>query len=80
MFTALYDDKFPERKIVSKVFNAHNSPGDTDRKHMRSALEKIKTYLSNGNGIYQSASKKMGIHLYLPKTLPSSVLFNAAAF
>lgn len=58
MFTALYNEKFPKRKIVNKVFNAHNSPGDVDRKYMCSALQKIKTYLSNGNGIYQSAGKK----------------------
>lgn len=63
MFAAFYNDKFPKRDIVNKVFNAHNSPGDRDRKYMHSALKKMKTYLYNGNGIYQSAGKKMGIHL-----------------
>lgn len=57
MFTALHNDKFPKRKIVNKVFNAHNSPGDMDRKYMLSAQMRIKTYFSNGNGIYQSAGK-----------------------
>lgn len=56
------------RKIVNKVFNAHKSPGDMDRKCMHSALKTVKTYLSNGGDIYQWAVKKMGIHLYLLKT------------
>lgn len=31
MFTDLYSDKFPKRKIVNKVFNAHKSLGDMSR-------------------------------------------------
>lgn len=46
------------RKIVNKVFNAHKSPGDMDRKCMHSALKTIKTYLSNGGDIYQWAVRK----------------------
>lgn len=58
MFTALHNDKSPKKKIVNKVFDAHNSPGDMDRKCVYLALKKIKTYLPNGTGIYQSAGKK----------------------
>lgn len=43
MLTAFYNDKFPKREIVNKLFNAHNSPGDREKKYTHTALKKIKT-------------------------------------
>lgn len=78
-FTAFYNDKFLKREIVNKLFNAPSSPGNTDRKYMHSARKKIKTYLRNGKGIYQSAGKKW---VFICKTLPcpAQCFFNPAAF
>lgn len=81
MFTALYNDKFPKRKIVNKVFNAttllETWIGNTCAQHWRKLRHTCLMVMAFTNQLEKNGYSSAPTGNF---PLPSPVFFNAAAF